>query len=78
MRRYRETATVEPKPHGGGAVAKIGEAQLPIIEALVTAQPDALLRELCERFAEQTGIEVSISTMQQAVCKLKLSFKKKH
>jgi len=26
-----------------------------IVEALVMAQPDALLEELCERFAEQTG-----------------------
>jgi len=49
---------------------------LPIVEAFVTAQPDALLKELCERFAGQTGIEVSVSTMQQAVCKLKLSVKK--
>jgi hypothetical protein len=43
---------------------------LPIVEAFVTAQPDALLKELCEHFAGQTGIEVSVSTMQQAVCKL--------
>lgn len=76
MRHYRQTGTVQPKPHGGGAVAKIGKEQLPIVESLVLAQPDALLRELCERFAQQTGVEVSISTMQQAVGKLKLSVKK--
>jgi transposase len=77
-RHHRETGTVEPKPHGGGAVAKIGKEQLPMIEALVTAQPDALLEELCERFAGKTGVEVSVSTMQRAVCRLKLSVKKKH
>ncbi len=77
-RHYRETGTVQPKPHGGGAVAKLGKEQLPIVEALVKAQPDALLEELCERFAKQTGVEVSISTMQRAVCKLRLSVKKKH
>ncbi|CAA9555745.1 hypothetical protein AVDCRST_MAG81-167 [uncultured Synechococcales cyanobacterium] len=76
MRHYRETGTVQPKPYGGGAVAKLGKEQLPIIAALVTAQPDAFLKELCERFAQQTGVEVSVSTMQQAVCKLKLSVKK--
>jgi transposase len=27
-RRHRETGQVEPKPHGGGAVAKLGPAQL--------------------------------------------------
>jgi transposase len=77
-RHHRETGTVHPKPHGGGAVAKLGREQLPIVEGLVTAQPDALLKELCERFAQQTGVEVSESTMQQAVCKLQLSVKKKH
>jgi transposase len=75
-RHQRETGTVEPKPHGGGAVAKLTKEQLPIVAALVKAQPDALLRELCERFAQRTGVEVSVSTMQQAVCKLKLSVKK--
>ncbi|MBM0744350.1 transposase (plasmid) [Phormidium sp. CLA17] len=75
-RHHRETGTVQPKPHGGGAVAKLGKEQLPIVEALVTAQPDALLEELCERFARATGVEVSVSTMQRTVCKLKLSVKK--
>lgn len=77
-RHYRLTGTVEPKPHGGGAVAKLGDAQLPIVKALVEAQPDALLEELCERFAQKTAIKVSVSTMQRAVQRLKLSVKKKH
>jgi len=34
----------------------LGKEQLSIVEALVMAQPDALLEELCERFAEQTGV----------------------
>ncbi len=55
----------------------LGKEQLPIVEALVKAQPDALLTELCERFAGQTGVDVSVSTMQRAVCRLKLSVKKK-
>lgn len=75
-RRYRETGTVAPQPHGGGAVAKLGTAQLLIVQALVKAQPDALLDELCERFAEKTTINVSRSTMQRAVQSLGLSVKK--
>jgi transposase len=75
-RSYRQTGTVEPKPHGGGAVAKLGEAQLPIVQSLVAAQPDALLEELCERFAQKTGVNVSVSTMQRAVQGLELSVKK--
>ncbi|MBD2120438.1 hypothetical protein [Trichocoleus sp. FACHB-262] len=45
MRHYRETGTVQPKPHGGGAIAKLGKEQLPIVEALVMAQPDAFLNK---------------------------------
>ncbi len=75
-RRYRQTGTVEPKPHGGGALAKVGTAQLPLIQALVAAQPDALLEELCERFAHKTGIMVSVATMQRAGQRLELSVKK--
>lgn len=77
-RHYRETGAVEPKPHGGGAVAKLGTSHLPIVKALVTAQPDALLAELCERFAQKTGVNVSVSTMHRAVQSLELSVKKKH
>ena len=75
-RRARELGTIEPKPHGGGAVAKLGDVQLPIVKGLVEAQPDALLEELCERFAQKTGVNVSISTMQRAVQRLELSVKK--
>jgi len=76
MRRYRDTGTVAPKPHGGGVIAKLGESQLPIVKALVKAQPDALLEELCERFAHKSGVSVSISTMQRAIQRLQLSVKK--
>jgi len=75
-RRYRETGTIEPKPHGGGAVTKLETKHLPIIKTLVDNQPDALLEELCERFTEQTTVQVSTSTMQRAVQSLKLSVKK--
>lgn len=77
MRHYRRNGQVEPKPHGGGAVAKVTAAQLPVVEQLVNAQPDALLYELCERFAQNTDITVSVSTMHRAVQRLKLSYKKK-
>lgn len=77
-RHYGQTGTVAPKPHGCGAIAKLGMAQMRIVRALVEAQPDALIEELCERFAEKTGITVSISPMQRAVRHLKLSVKNIH
>jgi transposase len=30
-RHHRQTGSVEPKPHGGGAVAKLGKEQLPTV-----------------------------------------------
>ena len=75
-RHQRETGPVKPKPPGGGAVAKVGIDQLPIIAARVKAQPDARLEELCERFTNQTGVHISVSTMPRAVCRRKFSVKK--
>ena len=78
MRQYRQTHRIEPKPHGGGATAKLGSSQLSVIQALVAAQPDAFLHELCDQFEQRTGMRVSVSAMARAVQRLKLSVKKKH
>lgn len=74
--RCHITGIVEPKRDGGGAVAKLGSAQLSIVKALVEAQPDARLEELCKRLAKKTAIKVSVSTMQRAIQNLELSVKK--
>ena len=74
--RYRQTGTVEPKSHGGGAIAVIKKSELKQIEQLVKEQPDVLLRELCERWQAKKGIKVSISTMHRRLEKLKLTTKK--
>ena len=73
---YRETGTVKPKSHGGGAIAIIKQSELKQIEQLVKEQPDALLRELCERWEVKKGVKVSISTMHRRLEKLKLTTKK--
>lgn len=77
-RHQRETGSLQPKPHGGGAVAKLGEEQLSVVSELIAAQPDATLEELCERLAERTDAKVSVPTMQRAIGKLWLTVKKKH
>ena len=77
IRRHQQTGTIKPKSRGGGAKAKIEVPQLGQIEQLVEEQSDVLLRELCERWEEQTGIKVSISTMHRSLQKLKLTTKKK-
>jgi transposase len=74
--RYRETGQVKPKAHGGGARAKIPVSDLGKIKQLVEQQPDALLRELCERWEQKQHTRVSISTMHRRLQKLRLTTKK--
>ena len=74
--RNRYTGQVTPKPHAGGAIAKITVEDLPKVQQLVDEQPDAILSELCERLAKHSGIQVSVPTMHRAVQRLELSTKK--
>ncbi|MBH8564002.1 transposase [Nostoc sp. CENA67] len=76
IRRYRDTGQVTSLPHGGGAIAKIRNSSLAVIEQLVDEQPDAILEELCSGFAAKSGVEVSVTTMHRAVQRLKLTTKK--
>lgn len=76
IRRYQETGQVKPKSHAGGAIALIKASDLGLIEEMVEEQPDALLRELCERWEQKQGIKVSLSTMHRRLQELKLTTKK--
>lgn len=76
IKRQKETGQVTPKAHGGGAKALLGHKELERVQQLVSAQPDALLSELCERLAAQTGVVVSVTTMHRAVKRLQLTTKK--
>jgi transposase len=74
--RYQQTGSVKPKSHGGGAIAMIKQSDLEQIKQLVDEQPDALLRELCERWSAKKGMKISISTMHRQLQKLQLTTKK--
>lgn len=76
LRRQRQSGQVVPKPRGGNHLPKIRGEHLAVVERLVTAQPDAFLSELTEQFTQQTGIQVSSTTMHRAVKRLRLSTKK--
>ena len=65
----RETGRVRPLPTGGKRPRKIDPARL---GQLVEAQPDATLKELRERL----GVTCSLSSIWNALDRLKLSFKK--
>ena len=46
LRRWRETGSVLPKPHGGGRQAKITGKTLDRLKTLVAENPSATLEEL--------------------------------
>jgi transposase len=78
LKRLRETGDILPKPHGGGHPPKLQAKQLMLVKALVEADNDATLEELCEQLQQQTQILVSRSTMGRMVQALQLTRKKKH
>ena len=56
LQRYRRTGSLQPKPHGGGAVRKLdAQAEARLLE-LVREQPDATLAELRDRLSVDCGI----------------------
>ena len=77
LRQYRTNGQVEAKRRGGYQKPTIINEHLSIIQSLLEEKNDLLLRELCHRYAERTGISVSITTMHRAVEKLGLRVKKK-
>lgn len=76
LRHYRQTGKVEAKQRGGYTQPKICVEHLTIVQVLIEEQNDVLLKELCERFAQRTGIVVSIPTMHRAVQRLQIRHKK--
>lgn len=77
LKRLRETGDILPKPHGGGPQPKLKAEQLVLVSALVEADNDATLTELCDQLAAATAIRISRSTMGRVVQGLGFTRKKK-
>jgi transposase len=77
LKRYEATASVEPKPHGGGKPALLNSQQIEILSQLVEEDNDATLQQLSTRLTEKTGIKVSIPTICRLLQRLELTRKKK-
>jgi transposase len=80
IKRYlklrRETGNLAPKPIPGCPPRKLGALQKGL-EPQLEAHPDATLEEHCRLWEAQTGVKVSISTMSDAIRRLKWTWKKK-
>lgn len=73
----RTTGSAEPRPHGGGAHAKMTGEQLQVLLGLLRADLDATLPQLAERLAQATGCVVDRSTIGRALCAAGVTRKKR-
>jgi transposase len=76
LQQVRNGAGLAPKAHGGGNSSKLNAEQLERVSALIGANNDATLVELCDLVAEQEKVRVSRSTMGRITQILGLSRKK--
>jgi transposase len=71
--RFRRTGSYAPQPHGGGNPPRIDAHGRQVVSALVQAQPDATLDELCQRYAGRCQVRPSRSSMHRTLARLKLT-----
>lgn len=77
LKRFRNDESIEPKGHGGGYPPTFSPEKLEKVRALVEANHDATLSELCDLVAEQEGETVSVSAMWRIIEGLGITRKKK-
>jgi transposase len=77
LRLYRQSGSIEPRPHGGGRRSLAEGAVLERLAQLVTRRPDDPLDEHRERLAAAGGPAMSRATLARALQRLKLTVKKK-
>jgi transposase len=76
LRQKRLLDHIAPLPHGGGATAKLTQAHLAKLAALVALTPDATLDDLRQHMKKQARLEISASTLCRGLQALGLSRKK--
>jgi transposase len=70
-RRFRDCATLEPRPHAGGRKSLLADYD-EVLRAHMTAKPDTTLEEL----RSILGVPVALSTLWNRLSHLGLTFKK--
>lgn len=73
LQRYRQTGSVQPKPHGGGMPPKLNADAVARLLECVKQQPDATLKEL----RDAVGVPCCLMTIARVLQQNRISFKKK-
>ena len=77
LRQRRETGTLAPKPHGGGQVARLAEAEREHVRAyILQTRNDATVSEVHTYVAMTLGRRVSRATVGRVLQSLDLPRKK--
>jgi transposase len=76
-KQHRTTHTLVPRPHGGGPLLAIPASNHQALADLVGTDADATLAQLCDAWAEQTGVRVSQATMCRTLATIGLPRKKR-
>ena len=77
LRLYRQSGSIEPRPHGGGRRPLADGPVLERLTQMVAQRPDDTLDEHRERLAAAGGPAMSRATLARALQRLKLTVKKK-
>ena len=76
-RHYQETGTIKAKKVGGHVAPKVDEAGGLEIKSWLIKEPDLTLNDLCDRYAEHFDISMGKSSMDRALKRMNLRYKKK-
>jgi transposase len=77
LKLRRDAGDLAPRPHGGGAKAKLDEQRLLRLADLVAKFPDATLEELRELLRRRCRVSVSTNTVWRALQQIAFPLKKR-
>lgn len=74
LTHYKETGSLNPKPHGGGRPSKFSDDDIEKIKKFIEKKPDATLEEILE----YTGKDASLTSLFRTLKKIGYRLKKSH
>ena len=76
-KQYRATGSVLPGQMGGHVKPKVSEEGAEAIKTWLAADADLTLAELCERYQDTFGVQMSTSAMDRGLNRARITRKKK-
>ena len=77
-KQHKETGTVAPKKVGGNVKPKVTPEGEDHLREWLLNEPDLTLGALCEKYKKHFHININVSSINRALKRMKITFKKKH